>query len=97
MQKTAQRFEDEDAFLSSCFFNLEDDIIEHERRAARMHLLRNDKAIENTVDLKYISTTESETRQHEDVVVLDTVIETQQILQNMVSSTPLLCSIIIRS
>ena len=40
IQATAQRFVDEDALLASCFFNLEEDIVYHERRAARMHLRR---------------------------------------------------------
>jgi hypothetical protein len=40
IQTTAQKFVDEDALLASCFFNLEEDIVYNERRAARMHLRR---------------------------------------------------------
>jgi hypothetical protein len=40
-QHTAQRFTDEDALLAACFYNLEEDIVTHERRAARMHLRRS--------------------------------------------------------
>lgn len=84
IQKTSQRFEDEDAFLSSCFFNLEDEIVQHERRAARMHLINNEKAIQNTVDLYNISEKEAQIRETEDILVLDTVIDTQKILQQTV-------------
>jgi hypothetical protein len=37
MQKTAQRFTDEEALLQACFYNLDDDVLESERRAARMY------------------------------------------------------------
>lgn len=85
MQKTAQRFLDEQAFLSSSFFLLEDDVIEYERRAARNHFTNSDVAVSHSRDLETISKEESYSRKEEDVVVLDTVIETQQILQQMVS------------
>lgn len=84
MQKTGQKFEDEYAFLSSSFNQLEDDVIEHERRTTRMHLLKNDEAISRTVQLQHIAQEEDQNRQHEDVMVLDTVIETQHLLQEMV-------------
>jgi len=84
IQKTAQKFEDEYAFLSSSFNQLEDDVIEYERRATRMHLMKNDDAIARTVTLQHIATDETNNRQHEDVLVLDTVIETQHLLQEMI-------------
>jgi hypothetical protein len=84
MQKTGQKFEDEYAFLSSSFNQLEDDVIEHERRTTRMHLLKNDEAITRTVQLQHVAQEEALNRQHEDVMVLDTVIETQHLLQEMV-------------
>ena len=37
IQNSAQRDLDEAALLSACFYNLTDDVVEHERRAARMH------------------------------------------------------------
>eukprot|EP01038_Epipyxis_sp_PR26KG_P007173 gene7173-9782_t len=84
LQNTCQRFEDERALLSSCFFNIEDEIIEHERHSARMQLLRNDKAINNIIVMNKISTVESKTRQVEDVDVLDTLLETQNLLQQTI-------------
>lgn len=90
IQKSAQRFLDEQAFLSSSFFLLEDDVIEYERRAARSHLAQNDMAVSQSHDLEIISEGESSTRKDEDVIVLDTVIETQQILQQMVNSQVLI-------
>jgi hypothetical protein len=96
MQNTAQRFDDENALMSSCFFNLEDDIMEYERHAARMHLLRNSSSIEAIALLNSVAETERTLRTSEDVEVLDTVIETQGLLQQTVSRSdpplPLLCS-----
>jgi hypothetical protein len=40
IQKTAQQFTDEEALTMSCFANLEDDVVQHERRAVRMHFYR---------------------------------------------------------
>jgi hypothetical protein len=40
IQNTAQKFTDEAALLKACFFNLEEDIVYHERRSSRMHLRR---------------------------------------------------------
>lgn len=84
LQSTAQRFNDEGALMSSCFFTLEDDIVDHERRAARMHLLRNVQAVSALAGVQGISSLESTVRQEEDVEVLDTVIETQGLLQQTV-------------
>lgn len=84
VQRTSQKFEDEDAFLSSAFNQLEDDVIEYERRAARMHALKNEDAIGRTVALQHVAQDEALLRQSEDVEVLDTVIETQRLLQNMI-------------
>lgn len=84
IQNTAQRFNDENALLSSCFFNLEEDVYEYERHAARLHLIRNDSYISSISKLNYISQIETKTRAIEDVDVLDTVIETQELLQKTV-------------
>ncbi len=58
--------------------------MEYERRAARSHLAQNDLAIHHAEELESISEEEALNRKDEDVVVLDTVIETQQVLQQMV-------------
>ena len=84
LQNTAQRFEDENALMSSCFFNLEDDIVNHEAHAARMHLIKNAAAIDRIVALSDISKKETSTREEEDLDVLDTLIETQELLQQTV-------------
>ncbi len=86
MQNTAQRFDDENALMSSCFFNLEDDIFEYERHAARLHLIRNAAAFDAIAYLNKVSEVETRVRAAEDVEVLDTVIETQGLLQQTVSS-----------
>ena len=85
MQNTAQRFDDENALMSSCFFNLEDDIYEYERHAARLHLIRNKSAFEAIARLNDVSDVETKQRAVEDVDVLDTVIETQGLLQQTVN------------
>lgn len=59
-------------------------MVEHERHAARMHLMRNAAAIDHTVSLNAVSAAESQMRAAEDVDVLDTVIETQSMLQQTV-------------
>lgn len=86
LQNTAQRLEDENALMSSCFYNLEDDIVEHERRAARMHLIRNEASFDQLIAINKISATESKVREAEDVEVLDTLIDTQKLLQETVST-----------
>lgn len=91
-QKTAQRFEDEDGFSSSSFHNLEYDVVCHERTAARMHLIRNEAAMKNVVDMIGISAEESKVREGEDIIVLDTVIDTQKLLQETVSRSKLIPS-----
>ncbi len=85
LANTAQRFADENALMSSCFFNLEDDIVENEQRAARLHLIRNSSAFQKIQKLNAISRLEAENRTEEDVEVLSTLIETQGLLQKMVS------------
>lgn len=83
-QNTAQRFDDEDALMDSCFFNLEDDVLEQERRASRLHLIRNRKAFLSLQEGNTVSEIEAAAREREDEEVLDTVIETQGLLQQMV-------------
>lgn len=84
IQKSAQRLADEDALTSSCFFNLEDEIVESERRNARMHLHRWNEGVKKVLVLKGELSCESCAREREDSVLLDTVIESQQLLQHTV-------------
>jgi hypothetical protein len=58
-----------------------------------MHLMRNATAIDHTATLNAVSAAESHVRATEDVDVLDTVIETQSMLQQTVSF-PLECKMI---
>ena len=81
IQSTAQRFTDEKSLQIACFFNLEDDVVEHERRAARMHLYRWTRCVDNVVNLKEEIDTESHVRNTEDAILLDTIVDTQQLLQ----------------
>lgn len=85
IQTTAQKFVDEDALLAACFFNLEEDIVYNERRAARMHLRRYDNAVKDVLALDAAIAAVVEKRKVEDVVILDTLIETQGLLQKTVS------------
>lgn len=84
MQKTAQRFEDESAFSSACFFTLEDEIVQYERQASRLYHIRNNKAFINTGHIYDLWLNEQTKRQSEDIEVLDTVIQTQQLLQDTI-------------
>lgn len=83
-QHTAQRFNDEDALMASCFSTLEEDVIESERRAARMYHRRWDLSIKAIADLNLATKTEASTREAEDLDVLSTVVETQGLLQKVV-------------
>jgi hypothetical protein len=60
--------------------------VEYERRAARMYLYRWNNSVEKVFNLKGQVETESDTRLQEDSILLDTVIDTQQLLQQTVSS-----------
>ena len=84
MQTTAQRFTDEEALLSACFFNLEDDVMEAERRAARMYELKHCVFVKDVINLKEAIDNIREIRGIEDNDLLDTVIETQQLLQQTI-------------
>ena len=92
---TAQRFDDENALMSSCFYNLEDDIFEYERHAARLHQLKNALYINSISKLNHISDLETRTRTNEDIEVLDTLIETQTLLQQTVSSYSIFAHILL--
>lgn len=70
--------------MDSCFYNLEDEVIEAERRAARMHLRRLVNATNDIIEINDVVKVTAKTREAEDLDVLDTVIETQQLLQKNV-------------
>lgn len=48
-QNTAQRFNDENALMAACFYTLEEDVVEHEQRAARMFLRRYVPILSNCI------------------------------------------------
>jgi hypothetical protein len=83
-QHTAQRFNDENALMKSCFYTLEEDIVETERRAARMYHRRWDSSIHAIVELNASTAQEAKIREEEDIDVLSTVVETQGLLQKVV-------------
>jgi len=85
IQSTAQKFTDEAALLKACFFNLEEDIAYHERRSSRMHLRRYDNAVKGVIELQSKIRDITQIRGEEDVDLLDTLIETQGLLQKTVS------------
>ena len=84
IQLTAQRLVDEDALTTACFHSLEDDIIEKERRAARMHLYRYNNGVKKVLQMKEELQEECSSRLAEDSILLDTLIESQQLLQHTV-------------
>ena len=86
IQLTAQRLVDEDALTTACFHSLEDDIIEKERRAARMHLYRYNNGVKKVLQMKEELKEECSSRLAEDSILLDTLIESQQLLQHTVRS-----------
>jgi len=84
IQHTAQRFADEHAMMTANLYTLEDDVLENERRAARMHYRRHDLAVRDVKKIRKVVTGERKMRTEEDADLLDTVIETQQLLQQTV-------------
>ena len=84
IQVTAQKFADEDAMMAANLYTLDEDVIENERRAARMHYRRHDLAVKEIVDVRAVIATEKGIRAVEDADLLDTVIETQGLIQKTV-------------
>ena len=84
IQNTAQNFTDEEALLSACFYNLQDDVLDTERRAARMYDRKRSICAKSIVHLKEEKEAISFTRAQEDADLLDTVIDTQQLLQRTI-------------
>lgn len=95
IQTTAQKHLDEDALMSACFYNLTDDVVEHERRAARMHNRRWDNEVQSVIELRDILIEECKIRAQEDMDVLDTILDTQQRLQVTVSLFDLLTNYVV--
>jgi len=84
IQDTAQKFADELATMTANLYTLEDDVIENERRAARAHYRRHDVAVVDINSIRKVVRKEKKIRGVEDADLLDTVIETQQLLQKTV-------------
>lgn len=84
IQTTAQKFADEDAMMTASLYILEDDVVENERRAARMHYRRHDGAVNEIVKIRAVIDKERTLRGEEDADLLDTVIETQGLIQKTV-------------
>lgn len=84
LQLTAQRFEDENAMLNSSFYNIDDEIVQEEARSARQHLIRNEAAFKCIKLLNDTAKEEREKRTSEDIDLLDTIIDTQQLLQKTI-------------
>jgi hypothetical protein len=84
IQSTEQRFVDEDALIQACFYTLSEEVIETERRSSRMLLHQWDKSVTSTSDVALKQKEGSMMREREDVDLLDTVLDTQALLQKMV-------------
>jgi len=84
IQTTAQKFADEDAMMTASLYSLEEDVVESERRAARTHYRRHDVSVEEIVQIRAVIDKETNLRGKEDADLLDTVIETQGLIQKTV-------------
>lgn len=73
--------------MEKCFTQLEDDFQKYSVSADKMHEYRVDKTTKAVKDLDEKSNIETQIRKEEDLDVLDTVIETQEILQKTVFFT----------
>ena len=62
IQVTSQKFTDEDAMMTANLYTLEEDVIENERRAARMHYRRHDLAVKEIVDVRAVISKEQKIR-----------------------------------
>ena len=85
IQETAQHLAHEDSLTMACFSNLLDETIEYERRSSRMHSHRYSNAVKNVLQLKNDLEIEANSRLRADSVLLDTIIESQRMLQQTVS------------
>ena len=84
IQATAQHICDEDSLTMACFANLLDETIEVERRSSRLHSNRHSNAVKNILEVKNELEKESNIRLKQDSVLLDTIIESQRMLQQTV-------------
>lgn len=85
IQNTAQRMRDESALLTSTLYNLEEEIAELNQRDARTRDMRVAETTQGLVGLRCRLAGVVEVRGAEDNDILDTVIETQKLLQQTVS------------
>lgn len=84
IQDTSQRFCDEEALLSACFSTLEEDVREHDQREVRSH---DRRLLSAAIDIRQIRDkidAECTMRSVEDNDILDSVMETQKLLQQTV-------------
>jgi hypothetical protein len=84
MQATSQRFCDEEALISACFSTLEEDVREHDQREVRQH---DRRLLDAAVDARKIRDkidAECALRSVEDNDILDSVMDTQKLLQQTV-------------
>ena len=84
LQSTAQRFNDEGALTQACFATLLEDVVDHESRAAKTCDRHMESAVESFVSIRSTFEDEIETRKSQDVTLLETVLQTQQLLQKTV-------------
>jgi hypothetical protein len=84
IQATAQHLSDEDSLTMACFANLLDETIEVERRSSRLRSNRHSNAIKNVLGVKNELEIEANIRFKQDSVLLDTIIESQRMLQQTV-------------
>lgn len=90
IQATAQHICDEDSLTMACFANLLDETIEVERRSSRLHSNRHSNAVKNVLKVKNELEIEANIRLKQDSVLLDTIIESQRMLQQTVRKNEVL-------
>ena len=84
IQATAQHLADEDSLTIATFSNLLDETIEYERRSSRMNLHRYSNTVQSVSELKKELEREANSRLKSDSVLLDTIIDSQRMLQQTV-------------
>jgi len=84
IQNSAQRLNDENALMTARFFSVEEDIIDRERRASRIHDRHFDTAADGVEHNELLLSKEKEKRRVEDEQLLDKIHETQKHLQRTI-------------
>ena len=85
LQATSQRFCDEAALTAACFATLEEDVREHDQREIRTHDRRLLTAAVDVRQIRVKIDAECALRSVEDNDILDSVMETQKLLQQTVA------------